>query len=127
MYAPPYALRVTSVTRGTLASANACSSFAPRRITPPHSCATPGRYPGTSATTSSGRPYASHIRTKRDPFSALSESRQPPLRSGLLATTPTARPANRPRPQSRFGAQFGWISTTPALSSRRARMSGRTS
>ena len=37
MYAPPYVLRVTSVTRGTTASANACSSFAPRRTTPSHS------------------------------------------------------------------------------------------
>ena len=43
MYAPPYALRVTSVTRGTTASANACSSFAPRRTTPSHSWPTPGR------------------------------------------------------------------------------------
>ena len=43
MYAPPYALRVTRVTRGTVASANACSSFAPRRTTPSHSCPTPGR------------------------------------------------------------------------------------
>ena len=43
MYAPPYDLRVTSVTRGTAASAKACSSLAPRRITPSHSWPTPGR------------------------------------------------------------------------------------
>ncbi len=43
MYAPPNALRVTSVTRGTTASAKACSSFAPRRTTPSHSWPTPGR------------------------------------------------------------------------------------
>ena len=50
-------------------------------------------------------PNASHIRTNRDAFSALSESRQPPLRSGLLATTPTVRPASRPRPTTMLGAQ----------------------
>ena len=43
MYAPPYALRVTTVTRGTTHSAKACSSLAPRRTTPSHSWPTPGR------------------------------------------------------------------------------------
>ena len=43
MYAPPYALRVTRVTRGTTASAKACSSLAPRRTTPSHSWPRPGR------------------------------------------------------------------------------------
>ena len=43
MYAPPYALRVTNVTRATVDSAKACSSLAPRRTTPSHSWPTPGR------------------------------------------------------------------------------------
>ncbi len=43
MYAPPYAFRVTNVARGTTDAANACSSFAPRRTTPSHSCVSPGR------------------------------------------------------------------------------------
>ena len=37
-YAPPYALRVITVSFGTVASAYAYSSFAPWRMMPPHSC-----------------------------------------------------------------------------------------
>ena len=97
MYAPPYVLRVTRVTRGTTASAKACSNLAPRRTTPSHSWPRPGRYPGTSTITISGTPSASHMRTNRAAFSAEAASRQPPSRSGLFAITPTVRPANRPR------------------------------
>ena len=42
-YAPPYALRVMTVTFGTVASANAYSSFAPCRMMPPHSWTVPGQ------------------------------------------------------------------------------------
>ena len=42
-YAPPYALRVITVSLGTVASAYAKSSLAPWRMTPPCSCAVPGR------------------------------------------------------------------------------------
>ena len=45
-YAPPYALRVITVIRGTVASANAYSSFAPWRMIPSYSCSLPGRKPG---------------------------------------------------------------------------------
>ena len=106
MYAPPYALRVTTVTRGTCASANAWSSFAPRRTTPPSSWSMPGRYPGMSTSTTSGTPNASHIRTNRAAFSADSRSRQPPSRIGLLAITPTVRPPSRPSTVTMFGAHF---------------------
>ena len=43
MYAPPYALRVMTVSSGTVASAYAYSSFAPRRMTPVHYWSVPGR------------------------------------------------------------------------------------
>ena len=45
-YAPPYALRVITVTFGTVASANANSSLAPCRMMPPYSCTVPGQEPG---------------------------------------------------------------------------------
>ena len=53
-YAPPYALRVMTVSFGTVASANAYRSLAPRRMMPPHSWVVPGRKPGTSQKHSSG-------------------------------------------------------------------------
>ena len=56
MNAPPNALRSTTVIFGTEASANACTSLAPWRITPPCSCLVPGMKPGVSTSTISGRP-----------------------------------------------------------------------
>ena len=53
---------------GTVASANAYSSFAPFVMMPPHSCAVPGRNPGTSSNVMSGILNASQKRTKRAPF-----------------------------------------------------------
>ena len=52
------------------------------------------------------------MRTKRAAFSADDESKQPPRRKGLLATTPTVRPPKRPSVVTIFGAHFGcnsWI------------------
>ena len=46
MKAPPNALRRITVTRGTVASANACTSVAPWRITPAASWRVPGMKPG---------------------------------------------------------------------------------
>ena len=54
MYAPPYALRVTSVTRGTTASPKACKSFAPRRTTSSH----PGRHLADNRVRPRSRPAA---------------------------------------------------------------------
>ena len=65
------------------------------------------------------------MRTNRAAFSADAASRQPPSRSGLFATTPTVRPANRPSVVTTFGAHFA-CSSTPGPSST-ARTSGRTS
>ena len=66
--------------------------------------------------TTSGTPNASHIRTNRAAFSAEVASRQPPSRSGLLATTPTVRPPSLPSTVTTFGAHFG-CSSTPGSSS----------
>ena len=76
-YAPPYALRVMTVTFGTVASANANSSFAPCRMMPPYSCPVPGRKPGTSSNVTSGMLNASQKRTKRAPFTDASMSSVP--------------------------------------------------
>ena len=78
MNAPPNALRSTTVTFGTVASANACTSLAPWRITPDCSWRLPGRKPGVSTRTTSGRPNALQVRTKRAPLEADSESSTPP-------------------------------------------------
>ena len=74
----------------------------------------------------SGTPNASHIRTNRDAFSADSESRQPPSRSGLLATTPTVRPPKRPSTVVMLGAHLACTSWA-VPSSRIASISGCTS
>ena len=78
MNAPPNALRSTSVTFGTWASANACTSFAPWRITPPCSWRVPGMKPGVSTSTTSGSPKALQVRTKRAALEPESASRTPP-------------------------------------------------
>ena len=77
--------------------------------------------------TTSGIPNASHRRTKRAAFSALSEFRQPPSRSGLLASTPTVRPDSRPSPTTIDGAQLAWNSSNGVSSSRIAVTIGCTS
>src|SRR5258707_1233089 len=70
-YAPPYALRVITVSFGTVASLNAYRSFAPCRMMPPYSCVVPGRNPGTSTKVTSGMLNESQKRTNR---AALSEA-----------------------------------------------------
>ena len=70
MNAPPNALRTITVTRGTVASAKACTSLAPWRITPPCSWRVPGRNPGVSTSTTIGSPKRLHERTKRAAFIA---------------------------------------------------------
>ena len=81
-YAPPYALRVITVTFGTVASANANSSFAPWRMMPPYSCTVPGRKPGTSSNVTSGMLNASQKRTKRAAFTDASMSSVPASTAG---------------------------------------------
>ena len=103
-YAPPYALRVITVTFGTVASANAYSSFAPCRMMPPYSCTVPGRNPGTSSKVTSGMLNASQKRTKRAPFTDASMSSVPASTAGWLATMPTGRPSSRAKPTTMFFA-----------------------
>ena len=69
MYAPPYALRSTTHSRGTDAAAYACTSSAPWRIIPRHSRSLPGSKPGVSTNVTSGRLKQSHHCTCRAAFS----------------------------------------------------------
>ena len=125
--APPYALRVMTVTRGTTASANAWSNFAPRRTAPSHSWPMPGKKPVTSAITTSGIPNASQVRTKRAAFSPAAESRTPPITCGLFAITPTVRPPRRPITVVMFSAHISRSSNFSPSLSRIASTSGCTS
>ena len=116
-YAPPYAFRVITVSFGTVASANAYRSFAPWRMIPPHSCAVPGRNPGTSTNVTSGTLKASHVRTKRAALTEASMSRTPASAPGWFPTTPTECPPSRAKPQTMFSAKCGctsrnWPSST---------------
>ena len=103
-YAPPYALRVITVSFGTVASANAYSSFAPCRMMPPNSCWVPGRNPGTSSKVTSGMLNASQNRTNRAPFTEASMSSTPARCAGWFATTPTGRPSSRANPTTMLRA-----------------------
>ena len=115
-YAPPYAFRVITVTFGTVASANAYSSFAPLRMMPPHSCTVPGRNPGTSSKVTSGMLKASQNLTKRAPFTDASMSRQPARCAGWFATMPTERPPNRANPTMMLRAKCSCTSRKCASS-----------
>src|SRR5438105_2204365 len=85
-------------TRATVAAAYACASCAPWRIMPRHSRSLPGWKPGVSTNVTIGRLNASHHCTNRAAFCEPSMSRVPAMRTGWLATTPTARPSSRPTP-----------------------------
>ena len=91
-----------TVTFGTVASANAYSSLAPWRMMPPHSCAVPGRKPGTSQNVSSGMLNASQVRTKRAALADASMSSTPASCAGWLPTIPTVKPSSREKPQMMF-------------------------
>jgi hypothetical protein len=71
---------------------------------PPHSCAVPGRKPGTSTKVTSGMLNASHVRTKRPAFVDESMSSTPARERGWLPTTPTEWPPRRAKPQTMFSA-----------------------
>ena len=92
MYAPPNALRRTTVTRGTVACAKARTSWAPWRMTPAASWRTPGRNPGVSTSTTNGMRKSSQVRTNRAPFSDACTSSTPPRCRGWFATIPTGAP-----------------------------------
>jgi hypothetical protein len=60
---------------------------------------------------------ASHVRTKRAAFSALSMSSTPARTIGWLPTMPTGRPSSRPKPQTIDLAQCAKYSKNSPLSS----------
>ena len=91
-----------TVSFGTVASANAYSSFAPWRMMPPHSWLVPGRKPGTSTNVSSGMLNASQVRTKRAALAEASMSSTPASWAGWLPTMPIAKPSRRAKPQMMF-------------------------
>ena len=97
-YAPPYALRVITVIRGTVASANAYRSFAPWRMIPPYSCSVPGRKPGTSTNVTIGMLNASQNRTNRDAFSLASMSSVPASTFGWFADDADRAPVQAREP-----------------------------
>ncbi len=65
------------MTFGTVASANAKSSFAPCLMMPPYSWSVPGKKPGTSTNVTSGMLKQSQKRTKRAAFIEASMSSTP--------------------------------------------------
>ena len=91
MWAPPYAWRSVTVTRGVVARAKARRSAAPWRMTPARSWPVPGRKPGVSTSTTSGTPKRSHSSTNHAPFCEASASSVPPRWRGWLAMTPDRR------------------------------------
>ena len=99
-----------TVTSGTVAWEYANSSFAPCLISPPYSCAVPGKNPGTSTKVTIGMPNASQKRTKRAALREASLSSTPASTIGWFATKPTVRPAMRPKPVTMFFANAAEIS-----------------
>jgi hypothetical protein len=94
-YAPPYAFRVITVSLGTVASQYAYSSFAPWRMMPPCSCATPGRNPGTSTKVTIGMLKQSQNRMKRAALARRVDVEDPGEHRGWFATIPTGFPPRR--------------------------------
>ena len=106
--------------RGVVATLKARSSDAPWRMTPACSCDTPGRKPGVSTSTTSGRPKRSQRSTNHAPFCEDSASRQPPRCLGWLAMMPTGAPEMRAKPTTRLRAQRGPNSSSSPSSISRA-------
>ena len=79
-------------------------------MSPPYSCAVPGRKPGTSTKVRIGISKASQKRTKRAALREASQSSTPASTIGWFATTPTVRPSMRPKPVTMFLAKAPWIS-----------------
>ena len=111
-------MRTITDTFGTVASATAVIIFAPCRMIPWRSTALPIMKPGTSARNTSGTLNASQHQMKRAALSAESTNSTPPLRAGLLATTPTERPAMRAKPTISSGANSGLTSKNVPSSTR---------
>ena len=87
---------------------------------PPHSCAVPGRNPGTSTKVTSGMLNASQVRTNRAALTEASMSRTPASAPGWLPTTPTECPPSRAKPHTMFSAQCGCTSRNSPSSKTRS-------
>ena len=79
-----------------------------------------------STRTTSGSPYALHVRTNLAAFCAASASITPPRYQGWFAITPTARPSIRQKAVTMLRAQRSDTSSSSALSTI-ARITWRTS
>ena len=86
---------------------------------PPHSCAVPGRNPGTSTKVTNGTLKASHVRTKRPPYRRVDveDARE---RAGWFPTTPIECPPSRAKPQTTFSAKCGCTSRNAPSSTTRS-------
>ncbi len=111
---------VITVIRGTVASANAYSSFAPCRMIPPYSCSVPGRNPGTSTNVRIGMLNASQNRTNRDAFSDASMSSVPGDHLRLVRDDPDRAPVEAGEADDDVIAHSGKISrNSPSSTTRR--------
>ena len=118
MYAPPYALRSTTHSRGTVAAAYACTSSAPWRIMPRHSRSRPGSKPGVSTNVTIGRLKASHVATNRAALRDASMSSVPARCMRLVRDDADRRGRRAIRsPVTRFGAYRGRSSRNESASS----------
>ena len=101
MNAPPKALRRITVTLGTVASANACTSFAPWRITPSRSWRDPGQE-ARRVDEHEQRQRRRSCRCARSarPSARTSASSTPPRCLGWLAMIPIERPSRRANAQT---------------------------
>src|SRR5574338_1215205 len=92
MYAPPYALPMTSVIFGTVASQYAYKSLLPCRIIPLCSWFVPGMYPGVSTNVMIGMLNASQYLMNLAALFEESMSSAPARYIGWFATIPTVLP-----------------------------------
>ena len=95
--ASPNALRMTTLTEGTVISDRAWSRVMTRVTARSFSAWALTRKPGVSCSTSSGMPNESHRQTKLIALRQHSGVRPPAIRIGALARTPTGTPPRRPK------------------------------
>src|SRR3954469_23233121 len=101
---------------GTVASETALIILAPCRMIPSRSTAVPTMNPGTSARKINGTLKASQALMNAVALAAEAVNSTPPFTNGLLATTPTGAPSNRPNPTISSGANNGFTSNHESAS-----------
>jgi hypothetical protein len=118
-YAPPYALRVMTVSFGTGRLAVGVQQLRAVLDDAAVLLADAGQEAGTSTKVTSGTLKQSQVRTKRAALIDASMSSAPARTAGCCATMPTLRPPSRAKPTMMFGAQPGWISRNAPSSTTR--------